>query len=1306
MTSQGNLFLIRTAMIVLLALLVFQAIPVTGLETPVDAGLERSLFCYREAFSFSQPIFEDNPYIETQDVTIQGLDKYAVPGEPEIPSASLSIALPPGAVVEEITVMPTAASQTIPQIILTPGIEFAAVSSTYEAFYGDQSDIASYYSFSDIYSSSGLYPKNLIEHRTSFGLVRDSCQEKKVVLTDAYRAPHLEITVFPIQFDPMDSSVMFYPEMELEVLYSCEPETSTRAGEEELLIITTEDQIPAYQKLADYRNLTGMPTRIVDVEAIYRMDYFTIVGRDLPEMIKSFIRTAVEQWGITHVILAGDSEQVPIRHIYIQDIDGWNTPSDLYYADLYKDTGAFADWQADLDSRWGEFGDDMVDIDLRPDIHIGRLPSANINDAMIMVEKVIDYELNSYGSAWFKNITLMGLDTFNEQSGIAEGEYFCDYLADNYYLEENGWKHNKLYASLGNCNRANFNTNQSERVGFMAFSDHGLEQGWGGKVNTNDVANMKNGQMLPIVTVDACLCGAFDDNEDCFAESFLKSYNGGGASVFASSRISYGSWGKNHVNHVSGFLNRMFHESYAVEGVGSVGGMYQYTMSQYLSRKNPRMDEITYKCMVEYVLFADPCTKIGGTSTTLEIELDPLEKTIDPGKSVDYEIVLKNTGDGATVIDIYSDLPEGLDHKVNWTCDLVVNHIYLSPGEERVVKAVINCPGSAVAETVQEAGLTIYAPNVASKYTRFKTITTVNTIYTFNFTASEDKITLEPGEETPIKVWLENTGNKPFIYTLTPEHPAGWRTYLENDIVELEQNEGIWLDYHIACDAWALSGKNDVGLRCTILEKPDENTTLDMEIFVNRTSGFEMSSINGSKIELEPGEKGSFELEINNLGNDKDTIDLELDPEALPGWKLSYDPGNVLQIPAFSSQMLKITAQAPVEIEAGPVSVPLSARLMSDDSEINTTLSAVILPVSDIELVSNAYFRTLKNPDATIFNITIRNRGNTREEFLLNALIDDPGLKGSLPSTFIVDPYSERSFDLRIEAADPFMEAGNYEIGINAVSQRNSIQEQITIMINIEELPGVSITSDETKQIMDPGDQVKFDLKISNLGNTKDTYQLSVNSNTGLKSSLSIERVQIEPFTDLEISFDVSSYDDAGSGVYEYTIEVESLGFSKTKDTLLTEVVVKQFHGLILEAGQRTIEIDDDRTIDYQYTITNTGNGRDIYEISVLNIPEDWSIESKDLIAVDPGKSFSGNFTILLPEELEEKDSFDLILQVTCREEAELEDTALITLETQEEESEKSGLSLDPEFTTIGLGILVVVLILVFGVVMLKKPKN
>ena len=186
----------------------------------------------------------------------------------------------------------------------------------------------------------------------------------------------------------------------------------------DLLIITPEDFSRLLQPLIAHKNAMGISTKCVTLDEVYDRMFWD--GRDNPEKIKYFIKTAYDQWGISYVLLVGDYKTIPVRYVYNADIEGYAEPcfiSELYYADLYDAIGEFSTWDSNENGVYGEWlGDRAGDknIDLYPDVSIGRLACKNAIEVKIMVNKIIEYETTAYDSAWFQTIVVVGGDTYPE----------------------------------------------------------------------------------------------------------------------------------------------------------------------------------------------------------------------------------------------------------------------------------------------------------------------------------------------------------------------------------------------------------------------------------------------------------------------------------------------------------------------------------------------------------------------------------------------------------------------------------------------------------------------------------------------------------------------------------------------------------------------------------------------------------------------------------------------------------------------------------------------------------------------------
>jgi hypothetical protein len=275
--------------------------------------------------------------------------------------------------------------------------------------------------------------------------------------------------------------------------------------------------------LIDHKNSFGIDTTIKTTEAIFE-EYD---GYDEIEEIKYFIKDAIENWGVKYVLLVGSVDKVPIRTAWIV----WKTWHDyywnesilteLYYADVYDEYGDFCSWDSDGDGRFGEVfifcpGDNDT-VDLYPDVHIGRLACNNIEEVNIVVDKIINYETNTYGKSWFNNILLLGGDTFPHWNGN-EGEML------NLMIEEimSDFTSTKLWCSTLTFWAWKINQEINKGVGFVDYSGHGVEDGMGTHPpNSNlwimyenhDLKGLYNTNKLPIVFFDACLTAKLDYNK-------------------------------------------------------------------------------------------------------------------------------------------------------------------------------------------------------------------------------------------------------------------------------------------------------------------------------------------------------------------------------------------------------------------------------------------------------------------------------------------------------------------------------------------------------------------------------------------------------------------------------------------------------------------------------------------------------------------------------------------------------------------------------------------------------------------------
>jgi hypothetical protein len=438
----------------------------------------------------------------------------------------------------------------------------------------------------------------------------------------------------------------------------------------DLLIIAPKKFANSLKPLVNHKNSVGVRTRLVTLNDVYRQMFWH--GRDKAEKIKYFIKTAKEEWGITYVLLVGDFQTIPVRYVYNADNNSfWNEPcfiSELYYADLYDKNGNFSSWDSSNNGIYGEWYGDVAkdpNIDLYPDVYVGRLACVNEKEVKIMVQKIISYEKNTYGKEWFNRFVVVAGDTYpaseNPNWTGNEGEMNTLNAIENM----SGFEPIKLWTSDGSLSGPKDVIRAiNQGCGFLFFEGHANafmwsthptndSHTWINGLNTVTMDFLRNKQMFPV-----CIVGGCHNNEfDVTPWNILKGIKEEGLRYFSSKAVPFGSfwkytwvrecWGwkltsirnggsiatigctglgmskedKESFSGAGDYLDPTFFYEYGVNGTTILGEVWGKTITDYLNHypinwQTPAAKDfaIDAKTVQQCALFGDPSLKIGGYS--------------------------------------------------------------------------------------------------------------------------------------------------------------------------------------------------------------------------------------------------------------------------------------------------------------------------------------------------------------------------------------------------------------------------------------------------------------------------------------------------------------------------------------------------------------------------------------------------------------------------------------------------------------------------------------------------------------------
>ncbi len=472
---------------------------------------------------------------------------------------------------------------------------------------------------SKTYGSAALYPSRSYRYTTGAGLNGEE------------HVTYLAVQCYPVRYSPAQNIIYYSENAEIQVTYK-EPATPTIFSDQyDLVIISPSEFSNELQPLVNHKISMGINTILKITEEIYS----GYSGWDNAENIKYFIKDAIERWGINNVLLVGSVDKLPIRASYASFWEA-DILTDLYYADIYNDTGGFCSWDENKNGKFGEVYHnqhqiyDIDGVDLYPDVNVGRLPCGKNAEVKTVVNKIINYETETYGESWFKNIILVGGDTFPSWGGN-EGE------EKNLITKQimSGFTPTQLWTSDGTFDAKSLNQAINTGAGFIDYAGHGFEIGvathppdsdtWV-PYHTNHLLGATNGNKLPIIFFDACLTAKLDFNISellgyaspdlqlfvnkfstiaswlfpTFAWCMVKKSNGGAIATIGATRTAFGG-----LESGCGYLSIHFWEAYSTSE--TVSQMLTKAQNDYIT--NIPDDLFTVE---EFILIGDPSLKIGG----------------------------------------------------------------------------------------------------------------------------------------------------------------------------------------------------------------------------------------------------------------------------------------------------------------------------------------------------------------------------------------------------------------------------------------------------------------------------------------------------------------------------------------------------------------------------------------------------------------------------------------------------------------------------------------------------------------------
>jgi hypothetical protein len=555
-------------------------------------------------------------------------DAPAAPGQPSIPVASSSFAIPDGATLE---VKPTSSqSYTVDGVDVFPAQPDVVDDAPAPNFQAGPYKDAAFTMDPKAYKAPGFQPSDAASGQI-LGSARDLVIGGVQIPSAQYNAPAKTLKVFKsvdviINFNGGDHTFSsdlsspwesFARQLSSLLLNSAairfRPGIFRKCGEE-MLVLTNPATLAAADQFAAGKRAQGMRTSVFQVGAAG-------VG-STPVEIQSFIRNRLLSLLCIHpsyVTIIGDDDLVPT---FTSGPGG--IPSDLPYS-----------MKNDLDEL--------------PDLAVGRIIGNDQTEVGNAITKILTYENTPPTGAFLHKATVAAQFQDDNADGREERTFvqFAETVRNG--LVGRGVTVDRIYHDSPTTTPQKFNDGTPLpadllKPGFawngtgaqvsaawndgrflMVHRDHGWSDGWGTPgFGTADVNALTNGSLLPVLLSINCSSGAYDYDETSFAGQALVKADGGAVGVFGDTRDSP-TWHNSQI--ALGFVDALLPSVLPAEGPATkqrTGAALINGKLRLAGLAPPATDGSTRQELYLWHYFGDPSMQMWGGDPPLVIDVSQI----------------------------------------------------------------------------------------------------------------------------------------------------------------------------------------------------------------------------------------------------------------------------------------------------------------------------------------------------------------------------------------------------------------------------------------------------------------------------------------------------------------------------------------------------------------------------------------------------------------------------------------------------------------------------------------------------------
>ena len=419
---------------------------------------------------------------------------------------------------------------------------------------------------------------------------------------------------------------------------------------------------------------------------------------------------------------------------------------------------------------------------------------------------------------------------------------------------------------------------------------------------------------------------------------------------------------------------------------------------------------------------------------------------------------------------------------------------------------------------------------------------------------------------------------------------------------------------------------------------------------------------NVTEMEILPSETLNIGLNLTNTGFLSTSVSLHpiLYGSPAEGWNISVEPENGTLAP---DEVLNVTLNvtAPGQIRMGTIQniglevySPLMTRTRSFTIELTVGRTWGLAGESDPPTHSTFQGSRISG------HLNVSNMGNGPETLNISGWNLPDGWELILPEGPIeVPPYEEERIPYQMVVPSPFL-AGSYDVELRISSDTDPASCSIPLSVEIRVEHGLTISTDQGRVDLLPGNRAAFTVHVSNTGNAIVNVSLGWGRTDlpGWGLGMETPDLSMEPFSNRDVMVWMDVPDGTPPLTYKVYLNATDGVVSRTTSVYIN---VSRVYNYTVICPVTSAYQNGTGMTNFNITIFNGGNIYDVYTIS-SQLPGGWTFSpSVRDASIDAGKSRSirvsyanlfpleGSYNITLtiaPRSVAPPTTFDLVIIV------------------------------------------------------------